>query len=134
MLLLTGNRTLLLPMENLGTRVNSQILANTARELKLNKLVRIYNCILCIPENFMTLKQTLSLTLVFTRWSLSQNDAFTHSFFAAFEKKTQRKLIKKLSKYPKEQFIEEHLLNLIKIVMCGEEMLFSYFLQAKVAY
>jgi len=65
---------------------------------------------------------------------LSEDDPFSLSFFASFQRKTQKKLIKKLKKYPRVEFTQEHLLNLIKIVVCGEELIFSYFLQAKFIY
>ena len=119
MLLLTGNRTLLLSMQTFGMRVNSQLLALKAQNNKMSKLVRIYNCILCIPEEYLSLDQVLSLTLIFTKWNVSEEDPFSPSFFASFQRKTQKKLIKKLSKYEKMQFTQEHLLNLIKIVLCG---------------
>jgi hypothetical protein len=121
-------------METFGTRVNSQLLAMKAQTNKMAKLVRIYNCVLSIPEEYLSLKQVLTLTLIFTRWDISQDDPFSPSFFASFQRKTQKKLIKKLSKYSKTEFTQEHILNLIKIVLCGEELLFSYFLQVKFMY
>lgn len=36
--------------------------------MRLSRLVKIYNCLLCIPEQYLSLKQTLYLTLTFTRW------------------------------------------------------------------
>ena len=71
MLLLTGNRTLLLSMQTFGMRINSQLLTSKAQTNKMSKLVRIYNCIISIPEEFLTLNQVLSLTLIFTRWNIS---------------------------------------------------------------
>lgn len=121
-------------MEIFATRVNSQALAVVARQAKIGKLIRIYNCILCVPEKYITLKQILSLTLIFSRWEQPDDDPFSPSFFASFQKRTQKKLINKLSKYPRAEFTQQILLNLIKIILCGEELLFSYFLQAKFLY
>lgn len=87
-------------MGNLATRVNSQLLAAKARETRVSKLVRIYNCILSVPEQYLSLNQILSLTLIFIRWELPEDDPFNPTFFSAFQKKTQKKLIKKITKYP----------------------------------
>jgi hypothetical protein len=49
MLLLIGSRSILLNVESLGMRVNSQLFFVKAKEMRLSRLVKIYNCILCIP-------------------------------------------------------------------------------------
>ena len=48
--------------------------------------------------------------------------------------KTQKKLIKKLKQYSYKCFNQEHILNLIKIILGGDELVFSYFLQIKYTY
>lgn len=67
----------------------------------MSSLVKIYNCLLSIPEKYINLRQILTLTLVFTRWDTTEDNPFNLTFFASFQLKTQKKLIKKLSKYPK---------------------------------
>lgn len=100
----------------------------------MSKLIRVYNCILNIPEEYVSVKEILSLTLIFARWETCQEDSFSASFFAAFQKKTQSKLISKLNRYPRRHFTQELLLSLIKIVLSGEDLLFSYFLEVKFLY
>lgn len=69
--------------------------------MRLSRLVKVYNCLLCIPEQYLSLKQTLYLTLIFTRWQNPHHISNpTQSVFAAFTQRTQKKLIRKLSKYP----------------------------------
>jgi len=48
--------------------------------------------------------------------------------------KTQKKLIRKLKSYPSSVFNQEHILNLIKIILGGDELIFSFFLQIKYSY
>jgi hypothetical protein len=93
-------------MQTFGMRVNSQLLASKAPCNKMSKLVRIYNCVLSIPEAFLSLNQVLNLTLIFARWDLSEDNPFSLSFFASFQRKTQKKLIKKLKKYPRVEFTQ----------------------------
>ena len=104
MLLLIGSRSILLSIERLGMRVNSQLFADKAKEMRLSRIVKIYNCMLCMSQEFLTLKHSLYLTLIFTRWELQENSLFTPSFFASFTLKTQRKLIRKLRLYPTSAF------------------------------
>jgi hypothetical protein len=118
----------------LGLRVNTLMLADKAKEMRLSRLVKIYNTMLCIPERYLTLKQTLYFTLLFTRWELNQSDTLAPSFFALFMVKTQKKLIRKLRSYPSEVFNQEHILNLVKIILGGNELIFSFFLQIKYSY
>lgn len=135
MLLLVGSRSLLLSIESLGARVQSQVCFGEAKQMRLSRLVKVYNCLLCIPEQHLSLKQTLYLTLIFTRWQHAQQDtASTPSFFALFTQRTQKKLIRKLRRYPEASFSQEHVLNLIKIVLGGDELIFSHFLQLKYTY
>ena len=54
-------------------------------------------------------------------------------FFRSLWEEDAAEADKEAVQVPEIEFIEEHLLNLIKIVMCGEVMLFSYFFQSKVA-
>ena len=100
MLLLIGNRSILLNVESLGMRVNSQLFSSKAKEMRLSRLIKIYNCIICIPEEFFSLKKTLYLTLIFTRWQLNENSLFAPSFFGSFTLRTEKKLIRKLKNYP----------------------------------
>ena len=132
MLLLVGSRGMLLGREWLGPRVNSQLMAARAKELRMKWLVRIYNCILCIPEEHLSLKQVLYFTLMFTTWQ-STREPYS-SFFAEFTTRTQAKLLRKLRRYSPSDFIQEHVLNLVKLVLGGEELVFSHFLQIKYAY
>jgi hypothetical protein len=95
--------------------------------------VKVYNCLLCIPEQYLSLKQTLYLTLIFTRWQNPQQQTQV-PFFTAFTQRTQKKLIRKLRRYPETAFSQEHVLNLIKIILGGDELVFSHFLQLKYTY
>lgn len=115
MMLLVGSRSVLLSVESLGARVQSEICLGEAKQMRLGRIVKIYNCLLCIPERYLSLKQTLYLTLIFTRWQHGQPP-----FFTAFTQRTQKKLIRKLRRYPQEAFSQEHVLNLIKIVLGGD--------------
>jgi hypothetical protein len=123
MLLLVGSRSLLLSIESLGARVQSQVCLAEARQMRMGRLVKVYNCLLCIPEQHLSLKQTLYLTLIFTRWTHPNPELLPHnspSFFAAFTQRTQKKLIRKLRRYDEKAFSQEHVLNLIKIVLGGD--------------
>ena len=48
--------------------------------------------------------------------------------------KTQKQLIRKLNSYPSSVFNQEPILNLIKIILGGDELIFSFFLQIKYSY